>query len=168
MPSYNYVPVFQQLTDDTILLEWDIVVDQGMMDRFEKHVLDCMDQVQVAPYIYPKDNTWIQSRVREVQPPEFCIETLSYNVGTDKTILPLLSHHDEGYVWREYTPIAENDSWCNWSGFGMVYFPLDIVQQYLATEPDHSCDTEWFGWHYECVREKVPVRWDVRPIHLHF
>lgn len=137
--EFDYVPVFRQLTGDTVIVEWDIAFGPEEITAFEKHVAGEPGRVQVAPYrLYPRSTMWPG---------------------------PVWAHrYNHGGVqpW-----ISEGDPFCDWFGFGFIYFPLPVVHHYLATDPFNEGDTDFSRWHHSEYGQ-VPVRWDVRPVHLHY
>jgi hypothetical protein len=56
---------------------------------------------------------------------------------------------------------------------GMIYIPKEIIKRLdeaddLIQWHNNLNDSKFAFWHYYKVGEKVPVHWDVRPIHLHY
>jgi hypothetical protein len=139
MNDYNYVPVFEQFTDDTVITEWDLAFGPETMAAFTAHIAADPGRVHVAPYrLYP----------RSTGLPE-----------------PVWAHrHAAGGVrW-----VSEGDPECDWFSFGLAYLPLVIVRAYLATRPERTGDSLFSRWHHETAGARVPVHWDVRPVHLHY
>lgn len=139
--DHDYAPVLAGFTGDTVVVEWDIAFGPDDMQAFENHVARAPGRIHVAPYrLYPKS-----------------------------TSLP-------GPVWahRHYHGptsipwIEEGDPFCDWFGFGFIYFPLTIVHRYLQTNPVNEGDSSFSRWHFDEIGETVPVHWDVRPVHLHY
>jgi hypothetical protein len=55
MTGHNYVPVFEQPDDDTVIVEWDIAVSQEDVTTFTGTAWRSPGGVQVAPYrLYPR------------------------------------------------------------------------------------------------------------------
>ena len=48
-----------------------------------------------------------------------------------------------------------------------MYLPLSIVRAYLGTRSDVTGDSEFSRWHHDHAGARVPIRWEVRPVHLH-
>lgn len=139
MADYNYVPVLEQLDDDTVIVEWDIAVDAVDILRFSSACLAEPDRVRVAPYrLFPRstnlpETVWAHRRVGQNPP------------------------------W-----ITEDVPECDLFSFGLVYLPHSIVTRYLATKPEVTGDAIFSKWHHSQGLGPVPVAWDVRPIHLHY
>ena len=136
----DYIPVFRQLTEDTVIVEWDIAFGPEETAAFEKHVNLAPGRIHVAPYrLYPRSTMWPG---------------------------PVWAHRhnrDGRQPW-----IAEGDPSCDWFGFGFIYFPLPVVHRYLQAAHANEGDSGFSRWHHETTGSSVPVHWDVRPIHLHY
>ena len=83
------------------------------------------------------------------------------------------------WVWaasRYNTPEKQSMRWleegeptCHLFGFGLAYLPQLLIKQFIAEHPGHlMSDVDFAGWHYNRVRQEVPVDWSVHPVHLHF
>jgi hypothetical protein len=141
MERHKYVPVFGQLGGDTVIIEWDLAVDPEMMAAFEARVADDPCRVQVAPYrLYP---------VSSALPG------------------PVWAHRHVINPSHAYW-VAEGDPCCGYFGLGLVYLPHAVVRAYLETGPEVASDQEFSRWHHENVEPRVPIHWDVRPVHLHY
>lgn len=139
----------QDLADDVILLEWDIAVAKHDLANFIIHCRQAPHLVHVAPYpLYPE--------------------------SLDEIVAPVWAHREminESPLqlrWIDY-----GESVCDIFSTGMVYLPKQIVERIsesddLITWHDNINDSKLAFWHYYNVGEKVPVHWDVRPIHLHY
>jgi hypothetical protein len=51
-------------------------------------------------------------------------------------------------------------------GFGCIYMPTSVLNEYLATAPDRFTDTTFSLW-YRKAHGKGRVTWDIHPQHLH-
>ena len=74
--------------------------------------------------------------------------------------------HRIGDRWIRFgEPLAD------YIGFGMVYFPLRVVErfkrEYSVAHGKRFTDTGFSLWHRENVGP-IPVHWDVCPVHLHY
>jgi hypothetical protein len=137
----DYLPVLAGVADDTVLLEWDIAVSLEDRQTFARHIAREPDRIQVAPYLlYPASTS------------------LPRPVWAHRRITEL---GDAQWV-------DDDEPGCDLFGFGMVYLPLDLVTAYLATCPAGSNDNDFSRWHHDTVGERVPIRWDCYPIHLHY
>jgi hypothetical protein len=139
MSGYNYVPAFKRLDGDTVIAEWDIAFTAEDRDRFTAACEAEPGRVHVAPYrLYP------------------------VSTGLPE---PVWAHRAAGRLpaW-----ISEDDEACDLFSFGLVYLPAEIVCRYLATMPETTGDAIFSQWHREQIGVRVPVHWDVRPIHLHY
>lgn len=148
-PMSNYDMHFlKELNDDVILLEWDIAVAHHDLVNFIIHARNAPNLVQVAPYIlYPTstdlpDTVWAhRTMVREI---------------------PLQLD------WIDYgQPV------CDLFSTGMIYLPKHIIDlsteaDSLITWHDNLNDSKLAFWYYYHIKKKVPVHWDIRPIHLHY
>jgi hypothetical protein len=66
-------------------------------------------------------------------------------------------------------PIAEGAPTADLFGFGCVYFPRQMILDYLAYQPyrrEPFTDTTFSHWHRR-THGKARVTWDVHPQHLH-
>jgi hypothetical protein len=139
MADYNYVPVLEQLDEDTVIVEWDVAVSFEDRERFTKICAADPYGAHVAPYrLYPVSTALLE---------------------------PVWAHRRLG---RNPPWINERDSACDLFAFGLVYLPHQIVQHYLATKPEVTGDAIFSKWHHDVKFGPVPVHWDVRPIHLHY
>ena len=64
--------------------------------------------------------------------------------------------------------VSAKEPECDFFAFGMIYLPLEIVRRYLETKPAFVNDCEFSEWHHKTIGTKVPIHWDVRPVHLHY
>ena len=147
---YNYdMRSLADINNDLILLEWDIAVAEHDLHNFICHVRDSPNQVHVAPYVlYPE--------------------------SLDELMTPVWAHRHMiremplQLKWIEY-----GDSVCDIFSTGMIYIPLDILKRIsdsdnLITWHNNINDSKLAFWHHHEIDKKVPVHWDVRPVHLHY
>jgi hypothetical protein len=140
MSNYNYVPVFEKLTTDVLIVEWDIAFSPEALEQMSMYISVEPDRIHVAPFkLYP--------------------------ISTALANWVYCHRHIDPLWW-----INRFDPYCQMFGLGMTYLPLDIVKQYLATKPEGCDDTVFSRWHYENVRHDVPVHWSAEPylLHLHY
>lgn len=139
LEDYDLSPLYD-VDDDVVLIEWDLAVGEEDLVRFVARVGNDPDRVTVAPYrLY---------LTTESQAP------LRKPVWAHRR--PDGSHVDEG------------DPMCAFFGFGLIYFPREIVQAFRSDWQGHFSDGSFSGWHRNNVTEEVPIAWDVRPVHLHY
>jgi hypothetical protein len=135
--------------EDILLLEWDIAVSPEQLEVFCRFIFDHgTDRVCVAPYrLYPKSTGFTT---------------------------PVWAHRKTNGTPFLYTPWVEyGEPYCNLFGFGMTYFPQEIVRAYLKDsmwQPHDRrlTDTNFSMWHYSKVEKCVPICWGVSPVHLHY
>lgn len=137
------------LDDSVILLEWDIAVAHHDLYNFIVHCDSAPQLVHVAPYpLYPE--------------------------SLDEVVAPVWAHREVLNMmplqlrWIDY-----GEPVCDIFSTGMVYLPKHIINR--LTESDDVItwhtninDSKLAFWYYHVIGEKVPVHWDVRPIHLHY
>lgn len=138
-----------EMNDDVILLEWDIAVGQHDLYNFIAHCRDTPNVVHVAPYIlYPVS-------LHELTAPAWAhrhmIQEMPLQLG-----------------WVDY-----GDPVCDIFSTGMVYIPKEICKRLgesddLVTWENNINDSKFAFWHYYKIGKKVPIHWDVRPVHLHY
>lgn len=139
MSDYNYVPVLEQLGEDTVIIEWDLAVSFEDRGRFTALCEADPDRVHVGAYrLYPvstalPEPVWAHRKVARLPP------------------------------W-----VNQWDGTCDLFSFGLVYLPHSIVTRYLATKPEATGDAIFSQWHHAQGLGPVPVHWDVRPVHLHY
>lgn len=150
VPIQNYDMHFlTEYDDDVILLEWDIAVGKHDIFNFIQHCLAAPNLVHVAPYpLYPE--------------------------SLDELVAPVWAH-------REMTnPMPLQLRWidygepvCDIFSTGMIFLPRHIIRLMgqsddLITWHHNINDSKLAFWYYHEYGIKVPVHWDVRPIHLHY
>lgn len=149
IPMWNYDMHFlRDFKDNIILLEWDIAVEYHDLVNFITHVRSAPHLVHVAPYILYPTSTNLPSTV--------------WSHRTMVREIPLQLD------WIDY-----GDPVCDIFSTGMIYLPQEIIEasshaDELITWHDNLTDSKLAFWHYYKIRKKVPVHWDVRPIHLHY
>lgn len=144
--NYDMSPV-ADLNDDVILLEWDMAVAYHDLVNFIIHARSAPHLVHVAPYVL-------------------------YPVSTD-LVTPVWAHRE---MVREI-PLQLNwidygEPVCDIFSTGMVYLPGDVLKEASNTETiswqPNLTDSKLAFWYYYNIGKKIPVHWDVRPIHLHY
>ena len=74
MADYNYVPVLEQLGEDTVIVEWDLAISFEDRDRFTELCAADPDRVHVGAYrIYPvstnlAEPVWAHRKVARLPP----------------------------------------------------------------------------------------------------
>jgi len=138
MSDYNYVPVLKQLTQDSILIEWDIAYTKEALETFIEYCKDQPQIVHVAPYkLYP------------------------ISTALEK---PVWVHRTYEPMWW----VNRYDPYCQLFGFGFVYLPLDAVHAFLETKPEKADDARFSKWYWETYKTATPIHWNVEIIHLHW
>lgn len=137
------------LNDSVILLEWDIAVAKHDLYNFIVHARQAPHLIHVAPYpLYPE--------------------------SLDEIVAPVWAHrHMLNPMPLQMRWIEYGDPVCDIFSTGMVYIPRDIVGRLsesddLITWHSNITDSKLAFWYHFNIGEKVPVHWDVRPIHLHY
>lgn len=143
------------ITDDVLLLEWDIAVAKEELLAFAERARETPDRVLVAPYTIYADR---------------------YNLPAD-----IWAHRTwnglPGYsiVPEGATPVETGAPVCNLFGLGMIYLPHELVRGFRSPKygnefgwANHFGDNEFSMWHYLNVEKDVPIMWEVRPVHLNY
>lgn len=139
LADYDYRPLVD-VDDDVVMLEWDIAVDRTALAEFVRRAKAQPDRVIVGPYrLY---ETTVHNR--PLKKPVWC------HRRSDG------SHVDTG------------EQWCSYFGFGLAYFPRDIVKAFAESWPGHFSDGTFSGWHRREVTEHVEIIWDAPAAHLHY
>lgn len=159
----NYRPVMESLSTDAVLLDWDIAVSREDRIRFEQHIADDPDIVQIAPYLLYRGPKHMDIPADEPQyaafPPEIIRASLP---KVHPLYLPDAPPRDDVHI-REGEPRAAT------FGFGMIYLPLAVVRRFLEEcHVRQVTDGAFSIWHYRVLQKETPVHWDVRPIHLNY
>ena len=154
--DYNYYPLLATLDDDVTIIEWDMALAREDRQAWAAHCAASPGLVQVAPY--RQYYGWCKPDGAEW-----------------------------GYVHRQLDGLlADGEPECDLFGFGLVYIPLWIARALTAecADPDIAAkrgsrlgvvlaekfitDVTFSHWHRAATGHRVPVRWDVRPLHLHY
>lgn len=158
----NYTPVLESMTEGTVVIEWDMALSREDRARFEEYILAGPGIVHVAPY-----------RHYAYKPPDKDFSWLVRNTGTEGF----------GDLFCE-----EGEPDAMYFGFGLTYIPLWIAKAYLAEcQKDFNTlaktrgvglatamkagrcgDVVFSQWHWMATGHRVPVYWDVRPVHLNY
>lgn len=149
IPMWDYDMAFlREYKDDVILLEWDMAVAYHDLVNFIIHARNAPQLVHVAPYIL-------------------------YPISTDLTG-PVYAHrHMVREIPLHLDWIDYGDPVCDLFSTGMVYLPQEVIAasalaDELITWHDNLNDSKLAFWYYYSYHRKIPVHWDVRPIHLHY
>ena len=160
----NYLVVLENLIDDTVIVEWDIAFGQEDIETFEKHISEGPGKVHVAPYmLYASGSSlgvpgtagkseWAHRKLASVPA---------------SVLGSMITEPVEGSI-RTSQFVSRKDTECDFFSFGMTYLPLKIVHQYLDTKPSFVNDSEFSEWYSSAIGIKVPIHWDVHPVHLHY
>lgn len=142
MAAYDYRPLFEQINDDVLIVEWDIAVGAEHFDAMGDLISSAPDQVVAAPYrIYmlPRDPGphWVMRRYDR-----------SGRAG-----------------W-----VKDGTESCHLFGFGLTYIPRDIWRAHNADRAGRGWvnDNNFSRWHHAAVRAEVPIPWHIQPVHLHY
>ena len=104
MAGYDYRPLFEQVDDDVLIVEWDIAAGAEHFEAMFDLIRATPDRVVAAPYriyLVPRDPGphWVMRRF-----------------------------DDAGSLcW-----VTEGDESCHTFGFGMTYIPRDLWRAHLA------------------------------------
>lgn len=138
-----------EIEDDIILLEWDIAVAYHDLNNFVAHCRDAPNLVHVAPYIL-------------------------YPISLEELRGPVWAHrHMVNEMPLQLAWVDYGDPVCDLFSTGMIYIPKDIAHR-LGESDDlihwhfNLTDAKFAFWHYYKIQKKVPIHWDVRPVHLHY
>ena len=154
MSQLDYRPPFtRDVDDDLLLIEWDIAIGPEELTTFAKAARRRPEEMLVAPYkIYP---------------------SLKYDLPA-----PIWAHrHWDGTAdppgscfprYEGWTPVETGDETCNLFGFGISYFPRDLVHDFLRTPANQLSDVSFGMWHYAHVSQTVAICWDAPGLHLNF
>lgn len=144
LADFDYTPL-GDIADDVLLLEWDMAVSLGDLERFARRAAETPGRVLVAPYpLYHVGPYPVQAHRRVTGP------------GCDDT------------RW-----IRVNEPDADLFGLGMAYLPRQLIRAFLAdpaerTDPRFT-DHTFSVWHHRYARlGPVTVDWSVRPVHLHY
>jgi hypothetical protein len=139
----------RDMDDSVILLEWDIAIAYHDLWNFRAHCLAAPHLVHVAPYpLYPE--------------------------SLNEIVAPVWAHrHMVNECPLQLQWVEFGDPVCDIFSTGMVYLPKEIIHRLdesdeLVTWHNNINDSKLAFWHYYNIKEKVPIHWDVRPIHLHY
>jgi hypothetical protein len=146
--NHHYGPL-AAISDDVLLLEWDIAVGQEDLRQFVSRARAQPDRVLVAPYRIYAD---------------------VYNLPCDVWAHRVWGGDGVGTISPNGAiPIRDGAPTCNLFGLGMIYLPAAIFRSWFACCPDAQFgDTQFSMWHYQYVTREVPIAWEVRPVHLNY
>ena len=130
------------LGDDVIVMDWDVAISLEDLHLFAEHAA-----------AHPGDVLAGANRLYKDGGPEWVWAASRYNTPEKQSMR-----------WLE-----EGEPTCHLFGFGLAYLPQLLIKQFIAEHPGHlMSDVDFAGWHYNRVRQEVPVDWSVHPVHLHF
>jgi hypothetical protein len=121
------------------MLEWDVALDVAGRDRFAAHAFEDPERILVAPYlIYPH--------------------------GAPPVVVHKSADNPKRIGHRR--PIPEGQDWAHSFGFGCIYFPQVILDDWRAGGRRRMTDARFSDWHI-ANHGTVEVTWWVAPQHLH-
>ena len=130
MGGYDYRPLFEQVDDDALIVEWDIAAGAEHFDAMTDLIRANPGEVVAAPYriyLLPRDPGphWVMRRF-----------------------------DDAGQTqW-----VTEADESCHLFGFGMTYVPRDVWRAFnAANKRGWVNDNSFSRWNQEQVRAVVPI-----------
>ena len=135
--------------DDIIQLDWDTAVSREQMFLFADFIKEEPDRCAVAPqYLYRQIDGVIQSKHWNVW---------YHEPGSDTTTL--------GELGQECKP---GDPISNEFGFGMVYLPKKMIEDYIRAYPTIAFkDTSFSPWMRE-TGQTGRICWEAASAHLHY
>lgn len=137
----DYRPVLASLDRSTVITEWDIAFDQAGRDTLEAYIAESPWQVHSVPYRLWPASTGL----------------------TEPVWVNRYEMSDNTYRW-----VNQWDSACDLFGFGFTYLPIELIREFMATNPGPASDTTFSQWHINSVGRRVPIHWDVAAIHLNY
>lgn len=148
MTNHDYRPLFENASDDLLLLEWDVAVSKEDLVSFADAARDNPDRILVAPY------------------------RIYYEHMLDEPVWAHRSWGGEPVGMANPVgaqPVATGDPVCNLFGLGMIYLPLQLMKKCARSRWSNTIgDVQFSMWHYANVTQDVPIAWDVRPVHLNY
>lgn len=140
MAEFDYRPLFDEVADDVLILEWDIAVSAEGLDAFKDLIRSMPGQVVAAPYrIY---------RLKRDPGPHWVMRRF------------------EG---DELRWVSDDDDSSHLFGFGMTYIPRALWRAYAAeVKTGFVNDNVFSRWHHANVQAEVAIPWHIQPVHLHY
>lgn len=144
--------------DDVISMDWDTAASREDITNLAALAAEHPDEVLVAPCLNYRGNE------PDHEP--------TYNVGW-------LDGANRFHAWplAAFARALEAGSagcgcgpdWAEHFGFGMVYLPLALINQFMAENPGKPMpDTAFADWHFRVLGRRARIAWGVRPVHLHY
>jgi hypothetical protein len=158
--QYSYWPLFEQVTENFCLIEWDMAISLEDRQLFEKYCREQPDRVHVAPYrSYAYRNSYQIYEYMHRTSHKFFVEEgepYCFYFGFGLIYLPLAMVKD--YMADcEAERVVETD----WQ------VPFKLYPGPMRGGATNDCSFSY--WHATSTNmEPVPVHWDVRPVHLHY
>lgn len=137
--DYDYRPA-AKLSDDVIILDWDIAVSKPDLETFAARAGQSADFPLAAPYLLhgAPVPVWAH-RVFEGSPEQ-----------------------------RSLRHVETGETYCDLFGFGMCYLPWSLIASYIAARPGKIMDdTSFSGW-WSAQGYRTEICWAVNPVHLHY
>lgn len=154
LADFDYTPL-GDIADDVLLLEWDMAVSLGDLERFARRAAETPGRVLVAPYPL-------------------------YHVGP----YPVQAHRRVTGPGPEDTrPVRVNEPTADLFGLGMAYLPRPLILEFLrwpspargqwpferGYTDGRFTDQTFSVWHFHnAACGPVAIDWSVRPVHLHY
>lgn len=139
-----YGHAIASVRESFVMVEWDLALDSLDRKAFEAAIARNPKRVCVAPFRLFPTSTGLPAPVwahRQVVGPT---------------------------AWRW---VNEDEPWCDWFGFGLIYFPeavLKAARPLFETMNTHlGADTLFSAWHFPKYGP-VEIVWECRPKHLHW
>ena len=143
--NFDYLPLVN-LHRDIIHLDWDTAVSPEMLRKFATYARLMRNSVIVSPQrLYPGSLNGMYPR-NLVGP--------QWNVYQETAKPP---------YQRE---CSYDDFTCHYCGFGLIYLPHKVLEQYAADCPDMMMDDYAFTSWYHKVYGEIPIMWDVTTVHV--
>lgn len=137
------------LADDVIHLDWDTAVGRDTLIGFAKRCREAPERVRVAPQRFEAGHR------RGFNTPRW--NCLTYS-NDDQVLNYVATGAPEAHLF----------------GFGMVYLPRAILQEFedahreqLDSGEIRFGDTSFAGWHYRRYGG-APIDWDATTVHIHY
>lgn len=139
--DYDYRGALLQLDAGGVILDWDIALGKEQRERLDAIVAESPELVHVVPYrLYPE------------------------STGLDQTVWsPRLSDGHGGWRWA-----TEEDQTCNLFGFGCTYIPGWLASAATAEIDGGISDWSISEYHYRTSGARIPIHWEIDPVHIHY
>jgi hypothetical protein len=152
--KYDSSPLADVQADGIFLLEWDMAISPEDAEYFESICRKSQKEIKVAPYyLYSThDSHWCH-----------------WNCDNLGVLFDPRNLREDGFprdLPLRYVKNLEPD--CDGFGFGCVYFPMRLLQDYVEAGVGKLTDLNFSIWNLRRGTNPIEIVWDVRPAHLHF